>query len=130
VTNSVKSEAYTLVFWQLCVVVGLALILFLLKGLQSGCSSLLGGLAYCVPNFLFVWRVFSRTSAQAASSFLVSFFAGEVSKLFLSGILFVLIVKYLTVDFKFVLAGYIAAIVAFWLVSFIFLAQEHPGEKS
>ncbi len=128
VANSIKSEAYKLVFWQLFVVMGLALILFLFKGLQSGISSLLGGLAYCVPNLMFVWRVFSRTSAQAARSFLVAFLAGEVSKLFLSALLFVLIVKYLAVDFKFVLAGYICAIMAFWLVSFIFLAQEHPRE--
>ena len=127
--NSIKTEAYTLVFWQMCVVVGLALILFFVKGLQSGISSLLGGLAYCVPNFLFVWRVFSRTSAQAARNFLVAFFAGEVSKLFLSAFLFVLIVKYMAVDFKFVLAGYICAIFAFWVVSFIFMAQDHPREE-
>jgi hypothetical protein len=34
----------------------------------------------------------------------------------------------LAVDFKFVLAGYITAIFAFWVVSFIFLAQDHPQE--
>jgi ATP synthase protein I len=97
--------------------------------LQSGISTLLGGLAYCVPNLMFVWRVFARTSAQAARSFLVAFFAGEVSKLFLSAIFFVLIVKYMAVDFKFVLAGYICAIVAFWVASFIFMAQDHKQEE-
>jgi ATP synthase protein I len=128
VANSIKTEAYALVFWQLIVVAGLALILFILQGLQAGISTLLGGLAYCVPNFMFVWRVFSRTSAQDARRFLVAFITGEVSKLFLSAIFFVLIVKYLAVNFKFVLAGYIAAIFAFWVVSFIFLSQEHPRE--
>ena len=126
--NSIKTEAYTLVLWQICIVAGLAVILFFVKGMQSGVSALLGGLAYCVPNLMFVWRVFARTSAQAARSFLIAFFAGEVSKLFLSAIFFVLIVKYLAVDFKFVLAGYITAIFAFWVVSFIFMAQDHPQE--
>jgi ATP synthase protein I len=128
VANSIKTEAYALVFWQLIVVAGLALILFILQGMRTGVSTMLGGLAYCIPNFMFVSRVFARTSAQEAGRFLAAFMAGEITKLFLSAILFVLIVKYLPVNFKFVLAGYVTAIFAFWVVSFVFLSQEHPRE--
>jgi ATP synthase protein I len=126
--NSIKTEAYKLVFWQHVIVVGLALIVFLLQGLQSGLSALLGGLAYGLPNVMFVWRVFARTSAQAAKQFLFAFVVGEATKLLMSAVLFVLIVKFLPVKLLSVLAGYIAAIIAFWIVSFVLMSHEQPGE--
>jgi ATP synthase protein I len=128
VNKSIQNDAYQLVFWQFIIIVGLALILLLVQGIQSGLSVLLGGLAYVLPNFMFVWRVFARTSAQAARQFLIAFVVGESTKLILSAVLFVLIVKYLPVRLMPALGGYIAAIVGFWLVSFVFMSREHPGE--
>jgi ATP synthase protein I len=127
-SKSIQKDAFKLVFWQFIVIVVLALIFFLLHGLQSGVSALLGGLAYVLPNFMLVWRVFSQTSAQAAKQFLIAFVVGESTKLILSAVLFVLIVKYLPVQLIPALSGYIAAIVGFWLVSFVFMSHENPGE--
>jgi ATP synthase protein I len=122
--KSIKAENYKLVSWQLFVIMGLALVLFLLQGLQSSISALLGGLAYCLPNFFFVWRAFAHTSVHAIKQFIMNFFIAEVSKLFLSAALFVLIVKYLPVRINFVLSGYVAAILAFWVVSFFFMSRQ------
>lgn len=122
--NSVQAEALKLVYWQIAVVIGVALILLLFQSARGGISGLLGGLAYCLPNYLFARRVFSRATARQAKEFLVAFMLGEVMKLTLSAILFVLIVKYLPVIFPSVLGGYIAAIFAFWVVSFVFMSQE------
>lgn len=124
--KSVKKAAYRLIFWQLIVVVGLALALFLLKGNRSGLSALLGGLSYWLPNLVFVWRVFARVSASAAKSIVVSFFAGEIAKLFLSAILFVAIAKWLPVSALAMLVGYVGAIVGFWFVCAVYLVR-HPG---
>lgn len=124
--KSIQAEAYKLVFWQLIVMMGLALVLLILQGIQSGFSALLGGLAYCVPNFVFVWRVFRTASAKAAKQFVMAFFAGETIKLFCSAILFLLIVKYLPVTLLSLLIGYIGAIVAFWIVSAFFISWQ-PG---
>jgi F0F1-type ATP synthase assembly protein I len=99
--------------------VGLALILSLFAGVRNGLSVFSGGVAYCLPNFIFVRRVFGNTSARAAKQFLVAFLLGETSKLFVSAILCVLIVKYLPVSFPYVLGGYSAAIFAFFIVSFM-----------
>ncbi len=125
-TQLIKTKAYRLVFWQLIVVAGLALIMFLLYGFYSGFSTLLGGLAYCVPNLLFVWRVFSYagTSESAGRRFMVAFFAGELLKIFFSAILFLLIVKYLPIDLLPVLIGFIGAIVSFWIVSAVYLSRD------
>jgi ATP synthase protein I len=127
--KSIKKEAYKLVYWQFAMIVGLALIWFLLQGMQSGLSLLLGGLAYCLPNFLFVWRVFDRVSARAAKQLVVLFFVGEATKLFLSAALVVLIIKFMPVKPLSVLGGYIAAILAFWLISFIFMFREQEEGK-
>jgi ATP synthase protein I len=126
---SVKSDAFKLVYWQFAVVVALAMVLSLVQSMRSGWSVLAGGLAYCLPNFLFVMRVFNRTTPRAAKEFLVAFMLGEVMKLTLSAIFFVLIVKYLPVVFPSVLGGYIAAIFAFWVVSFVFLSKEQGEVK-
>ncbi len=122
--KSIQTEAYKLVFWQLIVTMGLALVLLILQGIQSGFSALLGGLAYCVPNIVFVWRVFKTASVRAAKQFMLAFFAGEMLKLFCSAILFLLIVKYLPVTLISLLIGYIGAIVAFWIVSAFFVMRQ------
>ncbi len=120
---SSKKEAYQIIFWQLLMIICLAFVLFLFGGLKSGLSTLLGGLAYWFPTLLFVWRVFNREGARAARRFLLLFVAGESIKLLLSGILFVLILKYLPVNLLSVLIGFVGAVIAFWIASMIMLAE-------
>ena len=119
-----NKEAYRLILWQLVLIAGLALVLFLLQGIRSGLSTFVGGLAYWLPTLLFVWRVFARTGAQAARQFLFAFGIGEVIKIFLSAVLFVLAVKYLPVDTISVLIGFVGAVISFWIASIILLARQ------
>lgn len=121
---TVKKELYRIIYWQLFLIIGLALILFLLQGLRSGISVLLGGLAYWLPTLLFVWRVFARAGARAAKQFIALFALGESIKLLLSGVLFVLIVTYLPVSLAAVLLGFVGAVFAFWLVSLLLFARK------
>lgn len=123
---TVKKEAYQIIYWQLILIVGFAVVLFLLQNMKSGVSALLGGLAYWLPTLLFVWRVFTRTTARAAKQFLVAFIAGEGIKLLLSATLFVLIVKNMPVNVLSVLAGFVCAVIAFWVASLVLLAR-HEG---
>lgn len=119
----VQTQAYRIVFWQLMIIMGLAIVLFLFRGIQSGLSALLGGLAYWLPTLLFVWRIFARLSARAVKQFVIAFFAGEAMKLFGSAILFLLIAKYLPVDVLPLLFGFMSAIIAFWISSLFFLSR-------
>ena len=120
----IKNQAYQIVIWQLIIIVALALLLFIFRGVQHGISALLGGLAYWVPAFVFVWRVFARASIRAAKQFIAAFFAGEAIKLLFSAALFLLIVKYLPVNVVSVLTGFAGAIIAFWVSSIIFLNRQ------
>ena len=107
---------------------GFTLIVLWLKGLQNGLSALAGGLSYFMPTFIYVWRVSSYAGARAATQFLIAFIAGETIKLVLSGLLFLLIIKYLHVSLLYALIGFTAAIVAFGIASFACLYQ--TGVKS
>ena len=126
--NKVKKQLYQVVIWQLIVIVGLALILLLLQGMQNGLSALLGGLAYWIPTFIFIWRVSAHAGARAAQRFIIAFFGGEVAKLILSGALFVIVIKYFPVNLLYVLIGFIGAIMAFWVVSIFSVFKQ--GTKS
>src|SRR4051812_34137796 len=120
--------AYSILFWQLILVIGLALLMVFLKGIQSGVSSLLGSLAYWVPTLFFVWRVFAKTTARVAHQFLMKFIMGEMGKLLLSGLFFLLIIKYLPVHIVSVLTGFVGAVVLFWVASFfLFTRHERVG---
>lgn len=111
-----QKPAFEIVYWQLAGVAAFAFIALPFAGFKSACSILAGGLAYCLPNLLFVWRVFRYAGARQMNQFMAAFFVGEMFKLFLSGILFLLVVKYLPVSLLSVLVGFGAAIVLFWIV--------------
>jgi ATP synthase protein I len=112
----VQRQVFKIVFWQFIGIIVLAGIVFLFKDTKNGLSVLVGGIAYCLPNFIFVWRVFRFAGAQQMQRFVIAFFFGEIGKLFLSAILFVLIVKYLPISLLSVLVGFIGAMIAFWIV--------------
>jgi ATP synthase protein I len=112
----IQHKAYRIVCWQLAGVLLLTLFALVFVGVEQGLSVLAGGLAYGLPNLFFVWRVFRYAGAQQMTQFAAAFFAGEMFKLILSGILFVLVVKYLPVSLLSVLVGFIGAIVSFWIV--------------
>ena len=114
--KKIQQQAYQIVYWQFAGVLAVAMIAWPLAGFTSAFSIFAGGSAYCLPNLLFVWRVFRYAGAQQMNQFMAAFFAGEMIKLFLSGILFLLVVKYLPVSLLSVLVGFAAAIVLFWIV--------------
>lgn len=112
----VQQQAYSIVHWQMLGILLLAFLTLLVVGEPSALSVLLGGFAYCLPNWLFVWRVFRYSGAQQMNAFMAAFFLGEMIKLFLSGILFLLVVKYLPVSLLSTLVGFAGAIVLFWII--------------
>lgn len=115
----IQHQAYGLVYGQFAVVLAIALLAAVCLGIKVGVSLLAGSLCYISPNLFFVWRVFRYANAGQMVQFMTAFFAGEVLKLILSGILFLLVVKYLPISLLSVLIGFILAMVAFWVVCFI-----------
>lgn len=130
-TQKIQSQAFRLVLWQNGAVLILAVCTGLLLGFKSGFSIFCGGLAYGIPNLIFVWRVFRYSSAQDMNKFMVAFYFGEALKLIFSAILFVLVVKTLPVSLLSVLVGFITAIVSFWIVClWQFSKQPRAGQNN
>lgn len=122
--QQVQNQAYQIVYRQLAGVVLLACLALILAGLNSGFSVFMGGLAYGLPNLLLVWRVFRFAGASQMTQFAAAFFMGEMIKLILSGILFLLIVKTLPVSLLSVLVGFVGAIIAFWVVCMLHFSRQ------
>ncbi len=126
----IQQQAFAVVNWQILGVILLALITLPISGVTAGLSVLAGGLAYCIPNWLFVWRVFRYSGAHQMNAFMAAFFLGEMIKLFLSAILFLLVVKYLPVSLLSTLVGFAGAIVLFWIVSFWRYTRQEVSRNS
>lgn len=123
----VQNQAYRIVFWQLAGVIALACVMLPVAGIKSSLSVLAGGMAYGLPNLIFVWRVFRYAGAQQMDRFVMAFFFGEAIKLVLSGFLIVLVVKYLPVSLSSVLTGFAGAIVLFWFVCMWQFSRQRTG---
>jgi len=95
---------------------------------NTGFSVFLGGMACWLPTVLFAMLAFGvrRTSMV----FLGFFMLGEVLRLLIGAILFVLVVKLFPVHVLAVLIGFIGAIVAFWVASLGLLFEQKKVELS
>ncbi|OGT47163.1 MAG: hypothetical protein A3E83_05245 [Gammaproteobacteria bacterium RIFCSPHIGHO2_12_FULL_41_20] len=122
-TSLVKGEAYRIVYWQLAMVVILAVVSLLITGLQNGLSVLAGGVVYVLPNIVFVWRVFNYVGARQVERFIFAFFIGEMAKLIISAVLFILVVNHFTINVVWALGGYVGATFAFWIACFMCLSR-------
>ena len=126
-STSLQKISFKLIHKQLLLVVLIALVLNIFKGMHLAQAFFFGALTYSIPNLLFVAGVFSRKNIVAAKVFVVTFFIGEFFKLILSGILFLVIAKLLQPDTLYMMLGFITALVAFWILMAKFLSQ--PGVR-
>lgn len=124
IAKSTRAEVLRIVLYQLIMIVGLTLILLFLKGMHEGLSILAGAIAYWLPTFIFMWRASAHAGARAATRFMIAFFAGEMIKLFLCGVLFVVVIKYFNAQLLYAVVGLIGAIVAFWIASMVVVFQK------
>jgi len=114
----VRPQALQLLAPPLAAIVILALSLFVINGTQAGYSALLGGATWILPNLYFTHKVFI---IRPAKELIAAFYRAEVIKLLLSGLLFVLVIKYLPVTALLVLLAYLLAQIVFWLTILFYL---------
>lgn len=117
--QKIQGTAYKMVAWQLAGVLFLSLLILLISNLKAAYSAFAGGMAYGLPNLIFVWFVFKYTSAKQMAQFMAAFFFGEFFKLILSAVIFVWLVNTLAFSLLSMLVGYVGAIVSFWIVCIV-----------
>lgn len=89
--KTLKPDIRWLIFAQLGVAIVSAFSGFLLLGVVTGYSLLLGGLISAIPNAYFTYKVFSCTGAQQHRQVARNFYRGEAGKFLLTALFFALV---------------------------------------
>lgn len=113
------SIVFRFIYAQIIVTLVIFALLWMKFGWHAAYSAAIAGAICVLTNMYFAWRVFKHKGARAAKKFVTAFIAGELTKLFLQGLLFVLALKYLMIDFKPFLLVYIVNLIIFWFAPFI-----------
>jgi len=104
---------------QAIVVIAIAIGFFFYQGRFFAISVIVGGVLCVLPNLLFARWWFAYYSASATARLVKVFYLGELAKLCSIGVLFLLVIKFLSVSLLGCLIGFICAQIAFWVASLV-----------
>lgn len=97
------------------VVILVTLITLFVGKIQAG-SVLIGGIMCILPTAVFArWWLASYKAGDAMQRLVKVFYVGEILKLVLTGVLFVLGLMFFPLQLVWCLVGYMSAQVAFWI---------------
>jgi F0F1-type ATP synthase assembly protein I len=116
VLQSMRHTAYLTITIPIAIVVIIGLLAWLFSGAHIAYSIVLGGAIWALPNGYMAFKLFHRIETNA-KRFVAVFYTTEFLKLLFIAVLFITVVKLLSVNLAGMLAGYVCAQVAFWVVS-------------
>ena len=103
---------------QVVVLIIIIPVFFLAGDLSSAKSSVLGGLIALLANFLFAYWV-HLASDKSPRQMLQYFYIGEVAKIFLTVVLFIVFVQIPGIQFLTLLIGYAIVLSVHWIALII-----------
>lgn len=103
-----------LLLWQASIVAVAVVIAYLVGGMSTARSALLGGLIAFLPNVYLARRV-GVAQNKTAQEIVRSFYIGETVKIIVTALLFGLALHVPGVVFAPLIAAFIAALMVFWL---------------
>lgn len=89
-------------------------------GLHAGYSALIGGLVCVLANWIFVKKCFANKKVMDAKRILLSVYLGEIIKVLVSIVLFVLVFKFISIVVLPFFIGYILVQFMFWFSPLLF----------
>ncbi|NVJ60155.1 MAG: ATP synthase subunit I [Gammaproteobacteria bacterium] len=117
-TQKGRTAAYKILGYQLGVLI-FASLWSLFWGVQTSLSLFLGGMAIIIPSLIFVYKVFQHSGAQASRQVLHGFYKGEALKFFLAIVMFVIVLKWLSVSSTASLIGFVVAAITQMMAPFL-----------
>ncbi len=112
----VRKVAFKVVGIQLVVAVIVSLIALLID-FKTGFSVFVGGMVCVIPSSYFAFKAFSVAGAQKSREVVRAFYMGEVIKLLLTVVLFIVAFKLLPISPAPMLTGYFLTLLANWLAT-------------
>ena len=117
--QKVRQQVYRLVAVQFGLIILASLVTGLLVDASNALSVILGGLCVLLPHVFFAWKFFRRGGATALKSIMSAFYWGEILKLLLTAVLFIVILKTLQPEIPAFLVGFGLAQAGIFLAPFI-----------
>ncbi|MGE3319342.1 MAG: ATP synthase subunit I [Candidatus Berkiella sp.] len=114
-----QNEALWSILVQFPLVIILSLLIGILQGKLPAASYVVGGLVCVLPNFYLYRRVFSHQGARAAKKIFKSLYWGEMVKVLLTAMGFLLAISTGWVEPVWLFMGYISAQLSFALTPFL-----------
>ncbi len=108
---------------QLIVILVCSLLAYYLGDLHALISAVLGGLVCLVPGLLFAIHFFRYKGAQQISKIMSAFYLGEVVKLILTGVLFVVVFINYKVNPSAFFITFIAVQMLYWLAPWLIIKK-------
>jgi ATP synthase protein I len=101
--------------FQLAVAFCLGVLIWLLWGFRAGASVWVGGLTCAIPHLYFARRFFNATGALATKQIVRGMYRAEMIKLLLTGLLFMVVFKFLPIDILAFFVGFIVVQLTAWV---------------
>jgi ATP synthase protein I len=108
---------------QLIIILIAGLLAFCLGNLHALISAILGGLVCFVPGLLFAIYFFRYKGAQQTSKIVSAFYLGEVFKLILTGVLFVVVFINYKINPSAFFITFIAVQMLYWLAPWLIVKK-------
>ena len=105
-----RSTAYRMLIIEVCTVIMCSLLFFVFASLEFAYSVILGGLAFIVPNAIFVRLSLGTSAAGSGKNVLAWFYVGEAIKVVSTIVIFaaaLLLVTPLNIGLMFISYGFI-----------------------
>lgn len=118
--RQVRISAYNLVGFQALIAALMALIFFLMQGIEAAYSALQGGLIAALPNLVFAFLAFRYLTEGSADQARTSFMRGHALKILLTIGLFIGVMRQDDVVASALLTSYIVTLLAQWSAVFFF----------
>ena len=105
-----RSTAYRMLFIEAATVVVCGLLFFVFASLEFAYSVILGGLAFIVPNAIFVRFSLGKSNTDSSKNMLVWFYVGEAVKIVATILIFamsIILIKPVNIGLMFISYGFI-----------------------
>jgi ATP synthase protein I len=103
---------------QVLAIAGAAALGLAYKGKDDAISALLGGLVGFIPNLYFSFKFGRADPEKPAKNIVQDFYSGEVGKLVLTALLFVIVFQLPGIHYMPLFMSFIAVIMVFWFALF------------
>lgn len=118
VLPTTRNQAYRSVLIPMAITAIFSALTLFFTTVEIALAILLGGMCWFLPHAYAAYKLFHQIETNP-KHFLIVFFRTEIVKLIFVAVLFIVIIKLLSLNFACLIAGYLCAQLLFWLVAAI-----------